>query len=244
MSQLLVCRMKPYIQPFERTLALAELSALAHSDPVSVDQHTSNPVLFSIPPVVKPAALARHLAYWETIEADKLYFTTQVLRERTVNVVRNGVPTKDIQQLLFADEIGLPNRRCLRYGTHGIHEYRGKFFPQLVRSLINIADVPKRGIVADPMCGSGTTCVEAILGDYQTLGLDMNPLSVMMARAKCSLLAVSPDALASAYEAIRGQLLRPAGRRSAKLIYFESLPARDREYLSEWFSVQVLQDLD
>jgi site-specific DNA-methyltransferase (cytosine-N4-specific) len=243
MSQRLVCRMKPYIQPFERTLALAELSAMANADPVSVDQNT-NPILFSIPPMVKPATLARHLAYWETIEADKLYFTTQVLRERTVNVVRNGVPPKEIQQLLFADEIGLPNRRCLRYGTHGIHEYRGKFFPQLVRSLINIADVPKRGIVADPMCGSGTTCVEAVLGDYRALGLDMNPLSVKMAQVKCSLLAVAPDVLASSYEAIRGQLLRPSGRRSTKLTYFDSLPARDQEYLSGWFSVQVLQDLD
>ena len=30
----LVCRIKPYIQPFERTLAVAELSAIARSEPV------------------------------------------------------------------------------------------------------------------------------------------------------------------------------------------------------------------
>ena len=236
--------MKAYIQPFERTLALAELSALTNSDPVPVEQQSGEPILFSIPPVVKASALARNLAYWESIEADPPCFTTQVLRERTVNVVRNGVAPKEIPQLLLAEEIGLPNRRCLRYGTHGIHEYRGKFFPQLVRSLINIAGVPKRGIVADPMCGSGTTCVEAALGDYQAVGLDMNPLSVLMARVKCSLLAVDPDFLVSAYERIRGQLLRPAGKRSARLTYFGSLPSRDQEYLSAWFSQQVLQDLD
>jgi site-specific DNA-methyltransferase (cytosine-N4-specific) len=236
--------MKAYIQPFERTLALAELSALTSSAPVPIDQQTGEPVLFSIPPVVKAAALARNLAYWESIEADPPFFTTQVMRERTVNVVRNGVAPKEIPQLLLAEEIGLPNRRCLRYGTHGIHEYRGKFFPQLVRSLINIAGVPKRGIVADPMCGSGTTCVEAALGDYQAVGLDMNPLSVLMARVKCSLLAVDPDFLVSAYDRIRGQLLRPAGKRSARLTYFDSLPSRDQEYLSAWFSQQVLQDLD
>lgn len=242
MKQPLVCRMKPYIQPFERALALAELSALAHTDPVPVDRQTKEPILFSLPPVVKPAALARHLAYWEAIEADQPYITTQVLRERTANAVRNRPPTKEPPQLLF--DIGLPNRRCLRYGTHGIHEYRGKFFPQLVRSLINIADVPKRGIVADPMCGSGTTAVEAVLGDYQALGLDMNPLSVLMARVKCSLLSVDPELLVTAHESIRGYLLRPADKRIAPHTYFNSLPLRDREYLSGWFSEKVLQDLD
>jgi site-specific DNA-methyltransferase (cytosine-N4-specific) len=243
MKQPLVCRMKPYIQPFERSLALAELSALAQIDPVPVDE-TEEPVLFSLPPVVKPADLARHLAYWEAIETDHPCFTTQVLRERTANVVRNGVAPKEIPQLLLADDIGLPNRRCLRYGTHGIHEYRGKFFPQLVRSLINIAGVPKRGVVADPMCGSGTTAVEALLGGFQTLGLDMNPLSVLMANVKCSLLSLDPDFLVTAYESIRGQLLRPASKRNGRLTYFGCLPARDREYLSGWFSEQVLQDLD
>jgi DNA modification methylase len=244
MRQPLICRMKAYIQPFERTLALAELSALANSAPVPVERQTGDPILFSIPSAVKAAALVRNLAYWETIEADQSYFTTQVLRERTVNVVRNGVAPKEIPQMLLAEEIGLPNRRCLRYGTHGIHEYRGKFFPQLVRSLINIAGIPKGGIIADPMCGSGTTCVEAVLGDYQAVGLDMNPLSVLMASVKCSLLAIDPDFLVSTYERIRGQLLRPAGKRNARMTYFDSLPPRDQEYLSAWFSQQVLQDLD
>src|ERR1039458_9325076 len=227
MSQPLVCRMKPYIQPFERTLALAELNALAHTSPVPIDKQAEHPVLFSVPPVVKAAVLVRHLAYWEVIEAAQPCFTTQVLRERTATVVRNGVPTKDIPQLL-RDSIVLPNRRCLRYGTHGIHEYRGKFFPQLVRSLINIAGIPKGGIIADPMCGSGTTCVEAVLGDYRAVGLDMNPLSVLMAGVKCSLLAIDPDFLVSAYERIRGQLLRPAGKRNARMTYFDSLPPRDQ----------------
>lgn len=243
MKQSLVCRMKPYIQPFERTLALAELSALTQASPVALDTSEDTPVRFSVPPA-RADALARHLAYWEAIETDKLRLTTQVLRERTVNVVRNGVPTHEILQLLQNTNVVLPNRRCLRYGTHGIHEYRGKFFPQLVRSLINIAEVPKRGIVADPMCGSGTTAVEAVLGEYRGLGLDMNPLSVLMARTKCSLLSVAPKVIEANYDAIREKLLKPSGKRTGKLTYFSSLPERDREYLSGWFSEQVLQDLD
>lgn len=236
--------MKAYIQPFERILALSELSALSLETPVPLNKQTQPPVLFSIRPVVEPATLARHLAYWETIESDRTYFTTQVLRERTVNAVRNGVPTREIPQLLLLEYLVLPNRRCLRYGTHGIHEYRGKFFPQLVRALLNIANLPKQAVVADPMCGSGTTNVEAVLGDFQGLGLDMNPLSVLMARTKCALLSVDPELLTSAYERIRSQLMRAAGKRNAPLTYLASLPAEDQDYLSAWFSAQVLQDLD
>jgi len=244
MKPSLVCRMKPYIQPFERTLALAELSALADTNPVPVDKHVEQPLRFSISPAVEPAVLARRLAYWEIIEADRTYLTTQVLRERTASIIRNGVPTQEIPQLLLLNEMVLPNRRCLRYGTHGIHEYRGKFFPQLVRSLLNIAGVPKRGVVADPMCGSGTTNVETVLGEYQALGLDMNPLSVWMARTKCSLLSVDPELLASAYEHIRSQLMKATSKRNSRLAYFSSLAQEDQEYLSGWFSEQVLQDLD
>jgi site-specific DNA-methyltransferase (cytosine-N4-specific) len=244
MNAPLLCRMKPYIQPFERTLALAELRALAHASPIPVDGKVEQTVRFLVSSPTEAATLAHRLAYWEIIEGDRTYLTTQVLRERTATVVRNGVPTQEIPQLLLLNEMALPNRRCLRYGTHGIHEYRGKFFPQLVRSLLNIAGIPKRGIVADPMCGSGTTNVETVLGENQALGLDMNPLSVLMARVKCSLLSVDPELLASAYEQIRSQLMRPTNKRNGRLTYFDSLPQGDQGYLRGWFSEQVLQDLD
>jgi site-specific DNA-methyltransferase (cytosine-N4-specific) len=241
-----VCRMKPYIQPFERTLALAEISALAQAEPVASQNadKAEVPILFSLASSVRPEKLIDNLAYWESIETDSVHPTTQVLRERTVYAVRNGIAPDEIPSFLHAGEIGLPNRRCLRYGTHGIHEYRGKFFPQLVRSLINIAGAPEAGLIADPMCGSGTTCVESVLGGRRTIGLDMNPLSVFMSRVKCSLLCAAPDALASAYESLRAQLLRPKSPRTARLAYFESLPDHDQGYLVSWFSAQALQELD
>jgi site-specific DNA-methyltransferase (cytosine-N4-specific) len=170
----------------------------------------------------------------------------QSLRESTVNVVRNGVPLADIQkQLPFGQNVPLPNRRCLRYGPHGIHEYRGKFFPQLVRSLVNLAGVQEGGVIADPMCGSGTTPVEVSLLGYTAIALDMNPLSVEIARTKCQLLSANADKLGYAYEDIKAKLIagRPS-RTSTKMPYFDTLPQRDQSYLKNWFSDQVLRDLD
>lgn len=248
MKTALQCRMKPYIQPFERILALAELRSIAGSEPEAQSlwgesEHSFDYVVYSEVPA---ATLAHQLAYWEYIVEGQRHFTTQVLREATVNVVRNGIPLEQIAQLVpFRREIPLPNRRCLRYGTHGIHEYRGKFFPQLVRSLINIAQVPEHGVVADPMSGSGTTVVEAMLARHLGLGLDLNPLSVLIGQTKCALLTVKPEVVAHAYQDIREQLLSIfPPRSSTDLSYFSSLPVADQEYLAGWFADQVLADLD
>ena len=238
------CGLKNYIQPFERDLALAELASLAKVSPRLASEHT---MTVSVTTEAEAKDLAAHLSYFESIRQGEVRLATrQVLREATLYVARNGIPIPDIKKQLPVREGGqLPNRRCLRYGTHGIHEYRGKFFPQLVRSLINVARVAPGGIVADPMCGSGTTLVEAALTPCKGVGLDMNPLSVFMTNVKCSLLTVSPDMLANQYHEVRDDLLesrpRPITRR---LSYLKALPDHDQAYLKEWFSIQVLEDLD
>jgi DNA modification methylase len=238
-------RLKPYIQPFERTLALSELSTLAGADIKPADDRAEDPIVFEVATKVPVDRLLDKLAYWESVTAGETAYTTQALFEATSNVVRNGTPLNEIaERLPFSEAPPLPNRRCLRYGTHGIHEYRGKFFPQLVRALINMADIPEDGIVADPMCGSGTTVVEAVTGGFTGLGADINPLSVLMARTKSALLSIPPAAVASTYEDVRSSLLKSGRPERDGLSYFESRPARDQEYLASWFSDQVLRDLD
>ena len=243
MKRTLQCRMKGYIQPFERILAVQELRQLSDSEPKPLRGSTT---LYEIQTKVPVERLQEHLAYWEAVIGSKTTLTIQSLREASANVVRNGVAPKEIRELVTTQSaLSLPNRRALRYGTHGIHEYRGKFFPQLVRSLLNISSIGERGIVADPMCGSGTCVTEAILSRRRGLGLDMNPLSVLMARTKCSLLTVKPETLIRRYEQVRSDLMRPAAKNKwIGSSYFESLPVEDQKYLKNWFPEQVLADLD
>lgn len=243
-TRTIVCRLKPYIQPFERQLALGELARLARAKPSRARPGVA--IEFAVKTAVSPARLASRLAYWELIGTERPVLTTQVLREATVNVVRNGIPLGEIEAVLpFEADPPLPNRRCLRYGPHGVHEYRGKFFPQLVRALLNTADVPKRGVVVDTMCGSGTAVVEAALLGCTGIGLDINPLSVLMSRTKCELLHCRPESIARTYERVRNKLLaadRPDDGNSRP--WLRSLPKPDQEYLRDWFAPQVLADLD
>jgi SAM-dependent methyltransferase len=245
----LVCQMKSYIQPFERILALKELEALASALPVPQNSNTDNSV-YSVVTQHSPVDLAARLAYWEQIGliSENQFsgiITCQARREATSHLVKNGSRLEQLrEQLPFSDKIPLPRHRNLRYGTHGIHEYRGKFFPQLVLSLLNIAGADENSIILDPMCGSGTTLVEANLLGCQAIGVDLNPLSVLMSQAKCDILSLNPDRLLAEYQSLRADLLINPSASPNGLSWFNQLPQRDQDYLSRWFAPQVLTELD
>ena len=239
----LTCRIKECIQPFERRLALDELRALAPGAVRPVDGDEASASTFSLTGAVNADALRKALAYWRSIGPEPEGLTMQVRGEATLAAAGNGMALGDLRDGAGpSPTLKPPRKRCLRYATHGLHEYRGKFFPQLVRALINRARVPDDGIVLDPMCGSGTTLVEARLAGRDAYGLDINPLSVFVAEVKCRSLSLSPSSLAAACKSLRRALDGVVGRGSRR--YFESLPEPDQDYLCRWFAPGALDELD
>lgn len=90
------------------------------------------------------------------------------------------LPIADGRQFLFISK----DQRAL---THGIHKYPAKFFPELPRWIIqrysNVGDV-----VLDPFMGSGTANLEASLLGRNSIGVDVDPFSKFLARAKTTVL--------------------------------------------------------
>lgn len=70
-----------------------------------------------------------------------------------------------------------------RYGTHDFHRYSSKFIPQIASNLIRIFSKPNETVL-DVFLGSGTTCVEAELLGRKSIGVDLNPLAYLIAKAK------------------------------------------------------------
>lgn len=245
MPKIIRCRLKPFLQEFERHLALRELESLAGALPLS-SRESNDPNTFEVETARQLAPLRERLAYWETVGSQSDSFTAQVLRESTVNVVRNGIPLQDLSRILpFDQDVPLPNRRILRYATHGIHEYRGKFFPQLVTSLVNYAGLRRLDVVADPMCGSGTTVVESALHGLTVMGMDMNPLSTLITRTKCKLVGLKAEKLEAEYECLKRKLLKASPLSSAQTADFNrQFSEQDLSYLKSWFSPEVLSDLN
>ena len=127
--------------------------------------------------------------------------------------------------------------------THGFHPYPAKFIPHIPRELI--ANYARPGdVILDPMCGSGTVLVEAAISGHRALGVDVNPVAVLVSRAKTARLT----------PAERGSLLKVAAQLGADGLRLEKngnafereegeadIPSfRNREL---WFQGQVLREL-
>ena len=77
------------------------------------------------------------------------------------------------------------------YATHGLFPYRGKFHPQMVKSIINIMGIKPGDTVLDPMVGSGTVSVESVLMGVNAIGIDSSPFCRFMAQTKVDTLTMS-----------------------------------------------------
>ena len=97
-------------------------------------------------------------------------------------------------------------RKDPKYVTHGLHPYKGKFYPQLAKGLINVTGLSSGAIVLDPFCGSGTTLLECYLNGLRPYGCDMHPLAAKIASAKIGILEANPDIVTEAIPALQSKL--------------------------------------
>jgi len=113
---------------------------------------------FSADGTADTSTLKHRLAYCEKIDDDftDYYFIQKYNQTRSVN----------------------------QYLTHWIYPYKGKYHPQMIRSLLNIIRLKQGETVLDPFIGSGTTAVEAQLLGISCIGLDVSPLCVLISKVK------------------------------------------------------------
>lgn len=103
-----------------------------------------------------------------------------------IGTSRIGFPAGPEDSQVIDDVISSPweySDADTKHLTHNIHRYSGKFIPQIAKRAISILTSPGEFVV-DPYCGSGTMLVEAVLLGRKALGIDLNPLAVLIARTK------------------------------------------------------------
>jgi site-specific DNA-methyltransferase (cytosine-N4-specific) len=75
------------------------------------------------------------------------------------------------------------NAQDTTYLTHNFHPFPAKFIPQIPKLMIRLFS-QRNECIFDPFCGSGTTLVEAKLLGRNSIGVDIHPLGVFMAKVK------------------------------------------------------------
>jgi len=91
----------------------------------------------------------------------------------------------------FVDEFGDTNA----YAFHNLYPYKGKFYPRVVRTLINAFQLNQNSLLLDPFNGSGTATHEASLMGIKSVGVDVTPMGVILSELKNNLLFIGEKEL-------------------------------------------------
>jgi len=198
--------------PYEKDIALREIQSLLRPASIQVGDnsiHVENPL--------RPDFVKRLVYFATASSADTpLIQTQQSLLER---VSGNGV-----------------KRQSTRYSAHGLHEYKGKFNPQVAKAMLNIFDAQPGQLALDPFCGSGTSLVECAHLGINSIGTDINPLAIYLANAKLRSLGIPAESLlADAHQSLevaRHSLVMP------------KINDERGEYLHSWFPAEYLSEIE
>jgi len=94
-------------------------------------------------------------------------------------------------------------RKDTAYITHGYHRYPAKFIPQIVSRLTE-KYTNEGDLIVDPFGGCGTTLVESKVMGRPSVGVDINPVAVLITKAKIT--PIDPQKIEKAFTALKAKL--------------------------------------
>lgn len=106
-------------------------------------------------------------------------------------IIQNQTPAERLKHLLDSysegnDEFWSFRDRAIREHTHVYFQYPAMMVPKMQGQLIDAVRevIPSTRHIFDPFVGSGTTMTEAMIQGLDFTGQDINPLAILICRAK------------------------------------------------------------
>jgi len=195
------------LRGYERELGCLEVQALIGQATVFDQGNTLE--LISETPLSEEDL--KHLTFFEKViirhgDQERIVIPHQVIFDKMAKIVKLGQSRKEITHLVqHLDQIR-NGRREHTYLTHALHRYKGKFYPQLAKSIMNYAKVRPGNVVLDLFAGSGTTLLECYLNNIIGIGIDLNPLAVFITKVKIESLRIPPTQLEEEINALVDRL--------------------------------------
>jgi len=123
-------------------------------------------------------------------------------------------------------------RKDTAYISHGYHRYPAKFIPQIVSRLAE-KYTNEGDLIVDPFGGCGTTLVESKVMGRPSVGVDINPVAVLITKAKIT--PIDPVKIEKAFIALKKKLESYSENTKAK--------APEHERIDYWFKPEEKRKL-
>lgn len=148
---------------------------------------------------------------------------------------------KELLQKLLESDLDFHNTKS-SFGTHKIHSFPAKFPPQLPHLFIeHLTEVNQT--VLDPMMGSGTTVIEAIKMNRNAIGVDLDPLAILMVKVKSQNYNLQ-ELSKIGKRIIKESLLRFKNEKeNLKSLYHQLFSIKSREFIEYWFAQETILEL-
>lgn len=127
------------------------------------------------------------------------------------------------------------NRKSERDYVHGFCTYPAMMVPKMQREILEVCLLQlenKHPILLDPFAGSGTILVEGMLQGLDIVGIDINPLAVLLCKAKTTI--INPETLKQHTITIKNEITKLRKTKIAKHSF---------EGIEKWFTSQAISDL-
>lgn len=162
----------------------------------------------------------------DAINATSLQRTKDNNKERLISILSNNLDFKDERDF---------------HNSHRVHSFPAKFPPQLPRILIKELTEPG-DIVLDPMQGSGTTLLEALLAERRAIGFDIDPLALLLSRVKLASYDIS-TLKTKGEEIITNAEKKLQNKEELKKQIIDKYDEKTRDFINYWFSKETQLEL-
>lgn len=202
--------------PYERELAIREVKRIFDTDILSIDEQEIR-IRVADDKYKDPLSCVNKLTYFQSVKIeDKSLELLQSKRERNFHLTNTS------------------KRQSTRFGSHGLHDYKGKFNPQTASAIINYFGLKTDNTLLDPFCGSGTTLIEAQNKNVNSVGIDINPLATFVANSKLNFERFNGEEFTACFKNLKKSLSL------FKLHTDKSIQHPNTDYLDKWFEHEIL----
>lgn len=126
-----------------------------------------------------------------------------------------------------------------KYLSHGYHNYPATMIPQLPKLFIeNTLKIQEIDLILDPFMGSGTTLVEANNHNIDSIGYDLNPLSILMTKVKNTY--IDSKDLRVEFERLKKNIIEEKKQYNDGVLKIDIPSFKNINY---WFKEEVIYDL-
>ena len=189
-----------------------------------------------------------------TIREQLRLFAFDVETSPSVNFlsrVEHALSKRERLETLLQGELNFHGENS--YASHDLHAFAAKFPPQLPRAFIRGLTNPG-DVILDPMMGSGTTVVEALLEGREGIGLDIDPLALRLCRVKVTPLDINilrdigvtviarASNLLSDKEIIDQNLVRRFDTQTKEFVNYWFCPTTQRELTALALAIQEIDN--